>query len=689
MAVAKADVVAAEYYLGDDPGEGNGVALSLSNGNSLTAAFESVDISLAGLDPGTYDVGLRVKDDEDRWSNAVIKRFTLARGDFELAGGLDRTGDANQGVTTGAGPGGFGGGVSGEYFVGSDPGQGNGVALSLESGSSLSAAFETAEISLTGLTPGTYDVGVRVKDDEDRWSNAVIKRFTLARGDFELAGGLDRTGDANQGVTTGAGPGGFGGGVTGEYFVGSDPGEGNGVALSLESGSSLSAAFETAEISLTGLTPGTYDVGVRVKDDEDRWSNAVIKRFTLHDSQLVQLTEDAVLNGATPAGLQPAKQSWQISLLSSLPTSRSTLQIGDFETVIDRGQEETDEAFVDRIVQFLQDDPRFENLVTFRKLGAGEFEILTVQDGSVAEDFITGTGELSAQLFNGGRIGSAEAKIVGAEYFVGTDPGEGKGESVANVEVLADGNQATASSFTVPISNLRAGTHRVGLRFQNAAGLWGEPVYRSFTSFNLQGNQDEVSPTINLTGGANYSIFIGEEYSEPGFTAEDDNDGDLTALVGVSGEVNTAWPGIQPVSYEVRDFAGNMTRVIREVAVLETRNLATTASDNGSITGAGVYELGTNATLVALPDLGYVFGNWTGDASGSDSPLSFLMDADSQAGAIFNQDLRDSDEDGLSNYDELLVYNTDPNVPDSDEDGYVDGVEVGEGSNPNIGSSFP
>ncbi|MDB4667067.1 hypothetical protein OAF08_00920, partial [bacterium] len=98
MAVAKADIVAAEYYLGDDPGEGNGVVLSLSEGNSLTAAFESVDISLVGLDPGTYDVGVRVKDDEDRWSNAVIKRFTLAPGDFELAGGLDRTGDANQGV---------------------------------------------------------------------------------------------------------------------------------------------------------------------------------------------------------------------------------------------------------------------------------------------------------------------------------------------------------------------------------------------------------------------------------------------------------------------------------------------------------------------------------------------------------------------------------------------------------------
>ena len=689
----RAEVVGAEYYLGADPGEGNGVPLSLSDATSVSAGFKSVDISLVGLDPGTYDVGVRVKDDQDRWSNAVIKRFTLAAGDFELAGGLDRTGDANQGVTIGEGPGGFGGGVVGEYFLGSDPGEGGGVALSLSEGSSLSAAFEAAEISLTDLDPGTYDVGVRVKDDEDRWSNTVIKRFTLAAGDFELAGGLDRTGDANQGVTIGEGPGGFGGGVVGEYFLGNDPGEGNGVALSLSEGSSLSAAFEAAEISLTDLEPGTYDVGVRVKDDEDRWSNVVIKRFTLYGSQLVQLTEDAVLNGETPAALQPAKQSWQVSLLSSLPINRSTLQIGDFETVIDRGQGETDEAFVDRILQFLQDDPRLENLVTFRKLGAGEFEVLTVQDGRVAEDFVLGSGELESLLINEGRIGSAEAKIVAAEYFVGTDPGEGQGEPVENVEVLTDGNQATTSAFAVPIANLRAGTHRVGLRFQNAAGLWGEPVFRSFTSFTILGIQDEVPPTINLTGGASYSIFIGEEYSEPGFTAVDGFDGVLTSRVVVSGEVNTAWPGIQLVSYEVRDFAGNMTRVTREVEVLvdprETRNLVTTAAENGSITGAGVYELGANATLVAIPDLGYVFETWTGDASGSDSPLLFFMDLDSEVGAIFNKDLRDSDQDGISNYDELLVYQTDPDDADSDGDGFNDGFEVVNNTDLNSASSKP
>ncbi|MEI7451572.1 MAG: thrombospondin type 3 repeat-containing protein [Candidatus Falkowbacteria bacterium] len=43
----------------------------------------------------------------------------------------------------------------------------------------------------------------------------------------------------------------------------------------------------------------------------------------------------------------------------------------------------------------------------------------------------------------------------------------------------------------------------------------------------------------------------------------------------------------------------------------------------------------------------------------------------------------DSDHDGLSNYDEICIYNTNPNNADTDGDGYDDGAEVKGGYNPN------
>jgi hypothetical protein len=42
----------------------------------------------------------------------------------------------------------------------------------------------------------------------------------------------------------------------------------------------------------------------------------------------------------------------------------------------------------------------------------------------------------------------------------------------------------------------------------------------------------------------------------------------------------------------------------------------------------------------------------------------------------------DADEDGISDYDEYLLYNTDPKNPDTDNDGVIDGVEISLGYDP-------
>lgn len=43
----------------------------------------------------------------------------------------------------------------------------------------------------------------------------------------------------------------------------------------------------------------------------------------------------------------------------------------------------------------------------------------------------------------------------------------------------------------------------------------------------------------------------------------------------------------------------------------------------------------------------------------------------------------DVDNDGISDFDELTIFNTDPNNPDSDNDGFIDGAEIIGGFNPN------
>ena len=97
-------------------------------------------------------------------------------------------------------------------------------------------------------------------------------------------------------------------------------------------------------------------------------------------------------------------------------------------------------------------------------------------------------------------------------------------------------------------------------------------------------------------------------------------------------------------------------------------------------------------TLTATADNGYVFGYWSGDVPEEleqENPLTVTVEEDGSITAIFLHDSSDSDGDGLSLYQEVIVYGTDPADADSDDDGFDDGYEVETGYNPMSISSTP
>ena len=105
---------------------------------------------------------------------------------------------------------------------------------------------------------------------------------------------------------------------------------------------------------------------------------------------------------------------------------------------------------------------------------------------------------------------------------------------------------------------------------------------------------------------------------------------------------------------------------------------------NGSISGAGSYEEGTEVRLEAFPDNGYIFDIWTGDITSDDNPLIFLLHSSVNLEAIFEPDLNDNDGDGLSNFEEIVILGTNPDSSDTDSDGRTDKSEVNNGSNPRV-----
>lgn len=68
---------------------------------------------------------------------------------------------------------------------------------------------------------------------------------------------------------------------------------------------------------------------------------------------------------------------------------------------------------------------------------------------------------------------------------------------------------------------------------------------------------DTVEPTVDLQGGNTMEHPLNEPYTDPGFTADDDTDGDISGSVTVAGEVDVDLVGDYSLVYSVEDEAGN------------------------------------------------------------------------------------------------------------------------------------
>ncbi|WP_421895785.1 cadherin domain-containing protein [Marinoscillum sp.] len=71
-------IVSAEYFIGDDPGVGQAMALDLSaNGASID---EQLEIVVSDLVEGDYLLSIRVRDDLGKWSIAERRKFSISNG---------------------------------------------------------------------------------------------------------------------------------------------------------------------------------------------------------------------------------------------------------------------------------------------------------------------------------------------------------------------------------------------------------------------------------------------------------------------------------------------------------------------------------------------------------------------------------------------------------------------------------
>lgn len=91
-------------------------------------------------------------------------------------------------------------------------------------------------------------------------------------------------------------------------------------------------------------------------------------------------------------------------------------------------------------------------------------------------------------------------------------------------------------------------------------------VFIGFTSISCR-ETDDKSPVIALKGNADTNILQYHAFKEPGYSAYDETDGDITSFVAIKGQVDESTPHVYVITYKVSDKAGNFAVKLRNVTV--------------------------------------------------------------------------------------------------------------------------
>jgi hypothetical protein len=395
-------ISSAEYFFDTDPGIGNASALAIT-AISDSATFNS-SINIGALAPGMHQLYVRMKAN-GQWGLTQTQFFFVSQGSGAIIS-------------------------SAEYFFDTDPGVGNASALSITAITD-SATFNSS-INIGALTPGMHQLYVRMKAN-GQWGLTQTQFFFVSQGIGAIISSA-------------------------EYFFDTDPGVGNGTALSLTVANADTANFVNG-INVGALIPGPHFLYVRMKAN-GRWG-------------LTQTQPFQVIATAGP-------QTW----------------VGEY---------------------FIDTDPGVGNGNAFSSLGSADTALYSgnINVGSL----VGGPHTLYTRYKNAtNQWGLADAKpfvvrpsIIAAEYFIDNDPGIGNGTSLSIV-AAADTATATAA-IAISGSGLSFGKHRIYTRFKNDNNQWGLAQRDSFVVLRPANDHCAGGSVLQIGNGACGAAFSSSTFA--------------------------------------------------------------------------------------------------------------------------------------------------------------------------------
>ncbi len=178
----------------------------------------------------------------------------------------------------------------------------------------------------------------------------------------------------------------------------------------------------------------------------------------------------------------------------------------------------------------------------------------------------TGSWYVSDKQSGSFRISLSEPQTndVSFDYFLV----QTEGQIATSSPEIATGNQQPATPAPVVISSDSSSTLSGDTSTSTSTPTSVSTSTPASTDTTPPAVSDVEPPTITLNGDAAIQINVGDTFTDPGATATDSANGNITSKIVETGSVDTTTAGLYTLTYTATDSAGNSASVSRVVTVI-------------------------------------------------------------------------------------------------------------------------
>ncbi|MDD4150247.1 MAG: T9SS type A sorting domain-containing protein [Bacteroidales bacterium] len=334
--------------------------------------------------------------------------------------------------------------IQAEYFWDADPGNGNGTTILALDGN-FDQAIETVFSSgVNQPAAGLHTFNIRVKDFGNFWGPTFTRVVSVENAIIATDKKI----------------------IQAEYFWDTDPGNGNGTTILALDGN-FDEAIETV-FSNAASQPavGLHTFNIRVKDFGNFWGPTFTRVINIES--IIVATDKKIIQ---------AEYFWDTDPGAGNGTTILAID-GNFDQAI---------------------ETVFSNAASQPAVGLHTFNIRVKDFGNFWGPTFTRVVHIENTIV------ASDKKVIQAECFWDTDPGEGNGYTILALDGNLDEAIETLTSSNVPTLGLSLGAHVFNIRIKDQNNFWG-PLFKHVVEVT-----DCIAPLVDL--GIDKTICDGENIS--------------------------------------------------------------------------------------------------------------------------------------------------------------------------------